>query len=166
MLETRGGLSRGHVEMSDIYFKCACGKSLAVDEAGIGRIVSCVDCGKPVRVPAPEIEFECEGCGETLFAPSTILGDRIQCVVCSCGMTVPGMAEDRDLPAASAATRLMNDLLRRARELAVRRAGPHKPVFFLRLLRLAVTALALAAAGAVIHDVFSDREAEVKSGQV
>jgi DNA-directed RNA polymerase subunit RPC12/RpoP len=79
--------------MSDIYFKCECGKSLAVDEAGIGRTVCCVDCGKPVVVPEPDFAFSCPNCGATLLAPDSIAGDLIKCAFCGHRMTVPSITE-------------------------------------------------------------------------
>ncbi len=79
--------------MSDIYFKCECGKSLAVNEAGIGRAVSCVDCGKPVVVPEPDLEFDCEDCGAALLAPLSISGDMIKCAACGHRMTAPSVTQ-------------------------------------------------------------------------
>lgn len=75
--------------MADIYFKCACGKSLAVDENGAGQTVLCVDCGQPVEVPDFDIEFACEACQTAHAAPITVGGDRIKCTICGHCMTVP-----------------------------------------------------------------------------
>ncbi len=79
--------------MSDIYFKCECGKSLAVDEAGLGRAVCCVDCGKPVVVPEPDFAFSCPNCGAMLLAPDSIAGDLIKCAACGHRLTIPPMTE-------------------------------------------------------------------------
>lgn len=75
--------------MADVYFKCTCGKSLAVDANGVGQTVLCVDCGQPIEVPNFDIEFACEACQTTHMAPITVGGDRIKCTICGHCMTVP-----------------------------------------------------------------------------
>lgn len=80
--------------MADIYFKCVCGKSLAVDENGVGQTVLCVDCGQPVEVLEPEIEFACESCQTVLLALITDGGDRIKCTTCGQCMIVPRLGID------------------------------------------------------------------------
>ena len=143
--------------MSDIYFKCACGKSLAVDEQGIGRTVSCVDCGKPVQVPEPDIEFHCPGCGETLLAPSSIIGDRIKCAVCRRRMQVPSVIESEGvgavMPASEITTlkpttdasRLMNELTRRRMGFRLLRKPAQAPSYSRRVFAVCLAALALVA---------------------
>ncbi len=140
--------------MSDIYFKCECGKSLAVDDAGIGRTVPCVDCGKLVTVPDPELEFSCEGCRETLLAPSSVTGDLIKCASCGHRMTVPSV--------------VMNSLMRRrtcgafrANEFTIRRRPPRQGMFAdaklsVRLFRVAVAALAVVALAEVMRGFLKD----------
>ncbi len=68
--------------MNDIYFKCQCGKSLAVDLAGAGRIVRCANCACPVEVPDPGIEFTCPLCGELHLGSADIEGDEVACTGC------------------------------------------------------------------------------------
>jgi len=80
--------------MADVYFQCICGKSLAVDERGVGLMVKCVDCGQPVKVPDFDIEFACEGCKAVLLAPISVGGDRIKCALCGHRMTVPRLGID------------------------------------------------------------------------
>ena len=75
--------------MADVYFKCACGKSLAIDEEGVGLTVLCVDCGEPVKVPDYDIEFDCEQCQATHLAPVAVGGDQIKCARCGHNMIVP-----------------------------------------------------------------------------
>ncbi len=163
--------------MSDIYFKCECGKSLAVDEAGIGRVVSCVDCGKPVLVPDPELEFDCEGCGERLLAPWSIAGDRIKCASCGHRMLVPGVIESegvhadvgRDcIPASpSSPARVMNDFMRSRSGFIIRRR-PAQRTGWERigtelqhwLLRAAAVFALLVLARELMRDVFRDEMPE------
>lgn len=77
--------------MADVYFNCVCGKSLAVDERGVGLVVLCVDCGAPVTVPDYALEFNCARCRTTLLAPDTGRGKWIKCTVCGHPQTAPGM---------------------------------------------------------------------------
>ncbi len=168
----------GYNKMSDIYFKCECGKSLAVDEAGIGRAVSCVDCGKPVVVPEPDLEFDCEGCGAALLAPLSISGDLIKCAVCGHRMTAQSVTQaacihadvGRDcIPASSSsasrvacdAAPVMDSLMRRHMEFKVlrkpaqrgvwERVGPALPTW---LLRAAAVFAVLVLARELLRDVF------------
>ncbi len=78
--------------MNDIYFKCRCGKSLAVDLAGAGRAVRCVDCARPVEVPDPGIEFACPLCGELHLGSADIEGDEVTCTGCGEHFIVPASA--------------------------------------------------------------------------
>ena len=39
--------------MADIYFKCQCGKNMAIDQRGVGFAVPCPDCGRENTVPEP-----------------------------------------------------------------------------------------------------------------
>ncbi len=158
--------------MSDIYFKCECGKSLAVDEAGIGRSVSCVDCGNRVTVPEPEVEFDCEGCAETLLAPSSVSGDLIKCAACGHSMTVPpdtmvDLSVGRDfVPASSSSASSVacapsrgTGGAFRATEFTIRRRPPRRNIFADpklsgRLFRVAVAALAVVLVAEVMRGVF------------
>ena len=77
--------------MANIYFKCGhCQKSLAVDETGAGRTVKCTDCGKPITVPHPEIECDCN-CGKAMLAPESMAGEKVQCVECNEYVEIPAM---------------------------------------------------------------------------
>ncbi len=163
--------------MADIYFKCACGKSLAVDENGVGRTVLCADCGQPVKVPEFDIEFACEACQATLLAPVTVGGDRIECVQCGHRMTVPVMDKDqrgvfsdngaladdsvegaRAVKEASlepATKRCMDTLMNRHSEfLARRRPEPMRSGW---LFRAALLVLALAAGAYLAQRFISER---------
>ncbi len=45
------------IREGDILFECPhCGKSMAIEAAGAGLMVSCADCGKPVAVPIPDAQ--------------------------------------------------------------------------------------------------------------
>ena len=78
--------------MATIYFKCSCGKSLAVDDAGAGKKLECPDCGKPVTVPIPNIRWKCS-CGSTMLAPDYLSGKTVKCYECKTKHQVP--IEDR-----------------------------------------------------------------------
>jgi len=80
------------VTMTHIYFKCACGKSLAIGEEGAGGVVTCVDCGQPVTIPDAGYEFACTGCAATFIAAENVAGDTVQCIVCGCSFAVPANA--------------------------------------------------------------------------
>ena len=67
--------------MANIYFKCLCGKHLAVDESMAGRTVDCSECKKPVQIPKPELKRECF-CGKTILAPASMVGEKVRCVEC------------------------------------------------------------------------------------
>lgn len=75
--------------MSDIYFQCDCGKILAVDEAGVGRTVNCIDCNKLITIPKPAIRFACSKCGNNILAPEAVAGKELQCVNCNTAIAVP-----------------------------------------------------------------------------
>ena len=82
--------------MSDIYFQCDCGKSLAVDEAGIGLTFSCPDCNNSITIPKHTIRISCAKCGNEMLAPEAMMGKDIQCVNCKTTTTValPTKADD------------------------------------------------------------------------
>lgn len=162
--------------MADIYFKCACGKSLAVDEKGVGATVLCVDCGQPVKVPEFKIQFTCERCQATLLAAAAISGDRIKCTICGWRMSVPEAAVDHNqagIPAGSSTAGLCGDTLGRALSEFQARRRPlpepassgiawRQPVCLMFRLALLVSALAV---GAELAQWFiSARRAEM-SGQ-
>lgn len=45
------------VQATDVIFECPqCGKSLAIDQRGIGLVVTCPDCQTEVQVPTPAAE--------------------------------------------------------------------------------------------------------------
>jgi len=72
----------------NIYFKCYCGKHMAVDEAGVGKTVKCSDCGQPIQIPPPEMEWDCS-CGAPIILPASMVGETVQCVVCKATYKVP-----------------------------------------------------------------------------
>ena len=74
--------------MATIYFKCSCGKSLAVDDAGAGRTVNCTDCDAPVTVPIPNIHWKCS-CGSIMLAPNSLSEQTVQCYDCKIRSQVP-----------------------------------------------------------------------------
>ncbi len=76
--------------MRELYFSCIyCGKSLAVDEGGEGRVIRCVDCGYEQVVPEGEKRFECGGCGVEHIAAASASGSRVRCVRCGREIIVP-----------------------------------------------------------------------------
>ncbi len=169
--------------MPDIYFKCECGKSLAVDEAGIGRTVCCVDCAKRVTIPEPEVEFDCEGCGETLLAPHSVAGDLIKCASCGHRMTVPDADADACRPGFHAGgikrvveqenaedvsnpQCVINSLMRKRTEFQVRRKPLPEPALSGRLFRLALAVVALVVAGELIHVLVHDRRTDSEEYRV
>ena len=137
--------------MAYIYFKCTCGKSLAIDENGAGQTVLCVDCGQPVVVPEAEIEFGCDGCQTVLLGPVTLGGDQIKCANCGHRMNVPRLGIDIK-PAWS-------DPLKRS-GFQVRRRPKHEPTSYgnsyrsARLIIGTVSAVLLLAAGAILAHRF------------
>lgn len=43
------------IREGDILFDCPhCGKNMAIEAAGAGLMVRCVNCGKPIQVPIPD----------------------------------------------------------------------------------------------------------------
>ena len=74
--------------MATIYFKCACEKALAVDEKGVGRKITCPDCGVPVTVPVPNIHWNCS-CGSIMLAPNSLSEQTVQCYDCKIKSQVP-----------------------------------------------------------------------------
>lgn len=81
--------------MADIYFKCEhCQKSLAVDETGAGKKVKCSDCGKPITIPHPEIECDCD-CGKPMLAPKSMAGEKVQCVECNEYVEIPALPSQK-----------------------------------------------------------------------
>src|ERR1035437_3012760 len=83
--------------MANIYFNCSCGKSLSVDEAGVGRTVNCPDCGKPVTIPEPKIEWECS-CGSIMLSPIGAVGQAVQCVDCGANTDLPILEQTVSVP--------------------------------------------------------------------
>lgn len=77
----------------NIYFKCLCGKSLAVDVKGAGRTITCPDCGQELQIPEPVIKLKCE-CEATIFVPESMVGEHVQCLTCKTFWEVPGNQED------------------------------------------------------------------------
>ncbi|MFN2352136.1 MAG: hypothetical protein ABR497_09340, partial [Kiritimatiellia bacterium] len=75
--------------MTHIYFKCKCSKLMAVEQRGAGLAVPCPDCGNENTVPAPDITWECDGCGEELSAPLKMIGGSLRCLQCRTKVTVP-----------------------------------------------------------------------------
>lgn len=78
--------------VGDIYFKCRCGKSLAIDEAGLGRMVDCPECGYQFMIPTPVLKWACPGCGASMLAPEEMRGETVQCLSCQTEVRAP----DRD----------------------------------------------------------------------
>ena len=75
--------------MAYIYFKCSCGKSLAVDEQGAGLVIECIDCGEPVQIPERKYFFACTECEVTFAAAAGIVGDEVKCLECGNKIIVP-----------------------------------------------------------------------------
>lgn len=87
--------------MANIYFKCSCGKVLAVDETAVGRTVQCPDCGQSVVIPSPAIQWNCQTCDHEMAAPGELEGQKVQCAECQDYVTVPvimSALKHRDLP--------------------------------------------------------------------
>ncbi|MBI3987642.1 MAG: hypothetical protein HY343_12010 [Lentisphaerae bacterium] len=74
--------------MTEVYFICACGKVLAVDEKGVGITVNCTDCGNPVEVPIPDIRWDC-ACGNKMSCPGEYSGQSFQCANCGKQVLAP-----------------------------------------------------------------------------
>jgi len=74
--------------MANIYFECSCGKHLVVDDAGGGEIVTCPDCGVPIKIPIPSIHWKCS-CGSIMLAPDYLSGKTIHCYDCKRRSKVP-----------------------------------------------------------------------------
>ena len=68
--------------MRNIYFTCACGKNLAVEERGMGRQVNCPDCQQRIEVPHPTLIWNCPRCGAIMLAPKEAANTEFQCVEC------------------------------------------------------------------------------------
>jgi len=81
----------------NLYFKCACGKHIAIDEAGVGRTVKCTDCGQPIQVPRPEMEWDCS-CGLPIILPANMAGETIRCVGCKKSYKVPELEQPEETP--------------------------------------------------------------------
>lgn len=75
--------------MPDIYFKCRCNTSLAVDDAASGKTANCPTCQQPVTIPNPDIKWRCQHCNSHMAAPGEMAGQTVQCVECSKDTTVP-----------------------------------------------------------------------------
>lgn len=125
--------------MTDIYFKCACKKSLAVDEKGVGRTIECPDCHKPVTVPPPAFRAVCPNCGNEILAPAELEGDEIQCANCAHYFRVtrpPAEAEDAPRQAAAPAPEA-------AAPRRVRRSAPSNIFGWVTFLAMAMAFAAL-----------------------
>ena len=84
--------------MSDIYFKCLCGKSLAVDIKGVGRTITCPDCKQKLQIPESTSQLQCE-CGISILVPESMVGDTVQCLSCKKYWQVPSkQVPDGTLP--------------------------------------------------------------------
>ena len=84
--------------MSDIYFKCLCGKSLAVDIKGVGRTITCPDCKQKLQIPESTSQLQCE-CGISILVPDSMMGDTVQCLSCKKYWQVPSkQVPDGTLP--------------------------------------------------------------------
>jgi DNA-directed RNA polymerase subunit RPC12/RpoP len=78
------------VGIADILFKCPdCGKSLAVNLAGVDKMVPCPDCGSSVLVPEPISIFKCPSCTWDLAAPEGHAGEVFACPSCEEQVVVP-----------------------------------------------------------------------------
>ena len=90
--------------MADIFFKCPhCSKHLAVNEVAQGKVVKCVDCGKPIQVPMSVIAFKCPSCSCDLSAPSDIAGEVFNCSNCKGKLSIPTKSRFRRCPACNEA---------------------------------------------------------------
>ncbi len=76
--------------MADVYFKCRCGKKLAVDEQNVGQMALCPDCGSQFIIPRAVLEWHCPQCGIAMLAPSEMRAERVQCMACQADVSVPG----------------------------------------------------------------------------
>lgn len=160
--------------MADVYFKCRCGKSLAVDECGVGMTVRCVDCRAPVRVSEFDMEFACEGCQATLLASAMVAGDLIKCALCGHRMTVPVIEEEQDWisenhgeraddgvndapcankaePTVPTAKHCMDALMNRRSGFQVRRKPVPEPMRVGWLFRLALLVMVSVATGELVY---------------
>ena len=82
--------------MVDVYFNCRCGKNLAVDATGVGRMVNCPDCGYRCMIPTPVLQWDCPQCGAALLAPDEMRGKTIQCLACRSEVRVPDNPDSQD----------------------------------------------------------------------
>lgn len=76
----------------DVYFKCPCGKNLAVDVKGAGLAFACPECGRELEVPSPDIKLRCD-CGTTILVPESMAGENVQCLACKTFWQVPAREE-------------------------------------------------------------------------
>ena len=83
------------MKTENIYFKCLCGKNLAVDAKETGMIISCPDCGQELKVPDPAHKLRCD-CETTIFVPESMIGENIQCLTCKTSWEVPDNDSDDD----------------------------------------------------------------------
>ncbi|MDO9543200.1 MAG: hypothetical protein Q7J98_12900 [Kiritimatiellia bacterium] len=153
--------------MADVYFKCVCGKSLAIDAEGIGLTVLCVDCGEPVKVPEYDIEFDCEQCQTTHLAPVTVGGDQIKCSLCGHSMIVPRPGIDCK-PVGAAEVRRNAPIEYGRYEFQVRRRSASEPTPagiawhgpFRLMFRLALLVLALTVGAELAKRFIAERRTE------
>ena len=69
--------------MTAIHFECAaCGKHLEVDEVGVGMVVYCTDCGKPLKVPEKTARAVCPHCHVPVLVAENLWEQSIECSTC------------------------------------------------------------------------------------
>ncbi|MBU4201137.1 MAG: SEL1-like repeat protein [Verrucomicrobia bacterium] len=83
--------------MAYVYFKCRCGKSLAVDENGMGGMVNCPNCGYQFMIPAPVLQWACPNCGASMLAPGEMCGETVQCLTCQSEVQAPDRGDQEDM---------------------------------------------------------------------
>ncbi len=140
--------------MADIYFQCACKKSLAVDEQGVGRTIECPDCRQPVTVPAPAFRAVCGNCGNAFLAPGEMADREIQCANCAHFFQVAPQAAEVETPAADTPPAVPAAVPAAAAPRRIRQASPSNVFGW-------VTFIAMAAAFAVLLALYLNRLREV-----
>ena len=76
--------------MADLLFKCRhCSKHLVIDGAASGKMLKCVDCGQPIRVPRLARAFKCPTCSCELSIPPADEGEQFHCPACKAALVVP-----------------------------------------------------------------------------
>lgn len=72
----------------NIYFKCSCGKHIAVDELGAGRTIGCPACAQPLQIPKAAMKLSCS-CGSPIILSANMAGETVHCLVCKAVYKVP-----------------------------------------------------------------------------